>query len=369
MAILITGGAGYIGSHMVYALLERGEDIIVLDNLSTGNRGLVAQDARFVEGDAGDGALVRRLIAECGIGVIIHFAGSIVVPESVADPLAYYANNTMAARNLIEAAIAGGVRRFVFSSTAAVYGGEHEGLIAETARTNPINPYGRSKLMTEWMLEDSARAFDFRYVALRYFNVAGADPQGRTGQSSPRATHLIKRGCQAALGRIAHLDIFGTDYPTLDGTGVRDYIHVNDLVEAHALALDYLRDGGTPIVMNCGSVHRIVDGHAPVKHGNGLRPSRARPAECGNKHEHNADQRWPHDPARKQNSPHGRQFRHGARPQTKLRHANDWGSKYQKFGTILKHCLVLSNRHRPPDLRASGERLWNDRKWIAKRMA
>ncbi len=255
MAILITGGAGYIGSHMVYALLDRGEDVVVLDNLSTGNRGLVPQEAHFVQGDAGDGALVRQLIAECGIGAIIHFAGSIVVPESVADPLAYYANNTMAARNLIEAAIAGGVRHFVFSSTAAVYGGEHEGLIAETARTSPINPYGRSKLMTEWMLEDSARAFDFRYVALRYFNVAGADPHGRTGQSSPRATHLIKRGCQAALGRIAQLDIFGADYPTPDGTGVRDYIHVSDLAEAHALALNYLRDGGAPIIMNCGYGH------------------------------------------------------------------------------------------------------------------
>ncbi|HUO93223.1 MAG TPA: UDP-glucose 4-epimerase GalE [Rhizomicrobium sp.] len=255
MAILITGGAGYIGSHMVHEALERGEKVVVLDNLSTGSRGLVAENAVFVEGNAGDQSLVKRLIAEHKIDAIIHFAGSIVVPDSVAQPLAYYANNTVVARNLIEAAVESHVPHFIFSSTAAVYGEAHDGALTESTSTDPINPYGRSKLMTEWMLEDASKAFDFRFVALRYFNVAGADPSGRSGQSSPRATHLIKRGCQVALGRLPQLDIFGTDYPTPDGTGVRDYIHVSDLVAAHALALDYLRDGGAPAIMNCGYGH------------------------------------------------------------------------------------------------------------------
>jgi UDP-glucose 4-epimerase len=255
MTILITGGAGYIGSHMVHEALERGEKVVVLDNLSTGNRGLVAEGAFFVEGNAGDQLLVHRLLAEHNCDAIIHFAGSIVVPDSVAEPLAYYANNTVVARNLIEAAVSAGVKYFIFSSTAAVYGEGHAGAMTETMTADPINPYGRSKLMTEWMLEDASRAHDFRYVALRYFNVAGADPFGRAGQSSPRATHLIKRGCQVALGRVQQLDIFGTDYPTPDGTGVRDYIHVSDLVAAHALALDYLRAGGISTIMNCGYGH------------------------------------------------------------------------------------------------------------------
>ena len=255
MAVLVTGGAGYIGSHMVWALLERGETVVVVDNLSTGIRGLVAEGARFVEGDAGDAGLIGRLIAEHGVDAIIHFAGSIVVPESVANPLAYYANNTGVARNLIEAAIAGGVKTFIFSSTATVYAGASPDPLSETLPTGPISPYGRSKLMTEWMLEDASKAHDFRHVVLRYFNVAGADPAGRSGQASPRATHLIKRASQVALGRVPHLDIFGTDYPTADGTGVRDYIHVSDLAAAHALALDYLRDGGASTTMNCGYGH------------------------------------------------------------------------------------------------------------------
>jgi len=262
-AILVTGGAGYIGSHMTYALLDRGERVVVLDNLSTGVRGLVAEDATFVEGNVGDGTLVREVIKKHCIEAVIHFAGSIVVPESVTNPLLYYANNTMATRALIEACVDQGVQHFVFSSTAAVYGIPETSMVTEDTSKEPINPYGRSKLMTEWMLQDTAKAHDFRYVALRYFNVAGADPKGRTGQSTPRATHLIKRAAQAALGRVSHLDIFGTDYPTPDGTGVRDYIHVTDLVEAHLLALDALRGGAAADVFNCGygrglSVREII---------------------------------------------------------------------------------------------------------------
>jgi UDP-glucose 4-epimerase len=252
MSVLVTGGAGYIGSHMTYALLDRGEKVVVLDNFSTGNRSLVSEKATLVEGEAGDIALVRKLIADHAIDAAIHFAGSIVVPDSVADPLTYYANNTVASRALIEACVAGGVKNFIFSSTATVYDADTTQPLPEDAPKNPISPYARSKLMTEWMLEDASRAYDFRHAVLRYFNVAGADPLGRTGQSSPRATHLIKRAAQAALGRVPHLDIFGTDYPTRDGTGVRDYIHVSDLVDAHLLALDALRGGSRSSTFNCG---------------------------------------------------------------------------------------------------------------------
>ena len=262
-AILVTGGAGYIGSHMTYALLDQGERVVVLDNLSTGVRSLVAPGAEFVEGDVADQPLVREVLRKHAIEAVIHFAGSIVVPESVTDPLKYYANNTVASRSLIEACVAEGVQRFVFSSTAAVYGMPETAMVSEETRKDPINPYGRSKLMTEWMLQDAARAYDFRYIALRYFNVAGADPNGRTGQSTPRATHLIKRAGQAALGRVPYLEIFGTDFPTPDGTGVRDYIHVSDLIAAHLLALDALRNEAKPDVFNCGygrglSVREII---------------------------------------------------------------------------------------------------------------
>ena len=252
MSILITGGAGYIGSHMVYAALERGFDVVVLDNLSTGLRGLVAEAAHFHQGHIGDQTIVRRLISDHSVTAVIHFAGSIVAPDSVKDPLAYYANNTVASRALIEACVLEGVKNFVFSSSALIYGPPLLVAMPETTPKEPENPYGRSKLMTEWMLEDAARAYDFRYAALRYFNVAGADPKGRTGQSTPRATHLIKRACQVALGRVPQLDIFGTDYPTPDGTGVRDYIHVSDLVDVHLIALDHLAGGGPSIALNCG---------------------------------------------------------------------------------------------------------------------
>jgi len=255
MTVLVTGGAGYIGSHMTYALGDAGERVVVLDNLSTGVRANVAPDAVFVQGDVGDAALVKHLIAEHGIDAVIHFAGSIVVPESVEQPLAYYANNTAASRSLIEACVDAGVKAFIFSSTATVYAVDAKQPLAETEPTVPISPYARSKLMTEWMLEDASRAYDFRHMILRYFNVAGADPKGRTGQSSPRATHLIKRAAQVALGRVPHLDIFGTDYPTADGTAIRDYIHVSDLVAIHCLALEHLREGGSPEIFNCGYGH------------------------------------------------------------------------------------------------------------------
>jgi UDP-glucose 4-epimerase len=255
MSILITGGAGYIGSHMVLAALDRGDQVVVLDNLSTGIRALVAEEAHFHLGNVGDQVLLRELFQRYAVTAVIHFAGSIVVPESVEKPLAYYENNTAASRNLIEACVDCGVKHFIFSSTAAVYGLPEHNPVTELDALSPINPYGRSKLMTEWMLEDAARAHDLHYVALRYFNVAGADPSGRTGQSTAKATHLIKRACQAALGRIPALDIFGTDFPTRDGTGVRDYIHVSDLVATHALALDHLRQGGGSAVFNCGYGH------------------------------------------------------------------------------------------------------------------
>ena len=255
MSVLVTGGAGYIGSHMTLALLDRGETVVVLDNLSTGVRGLVGDGATFVQGDISDARLVRDLLKKHGVDSVIHFAGSVVVPDSVENPLGYYANNTVASRGLIESCVASGVKQFIFSSTAAVYGVTDQASLAEDAVQAPASPYGRSKLMTEWMLEDTAHAHDFRYVALRYFNVAGADPKGRSGQSTPRATHLIKRACQAALGRVPSLGIFGTDYPTPDGTGIRDYIHVADLIGAHALALDHLRAGGESNLFNCGYGH------------------------------------------------------------------------------------------------------------------
>ena len=255
MSVLVTGGAGYIGSHMTYALLDRGERVVVLDNLTTGNRSLVSEKAVLVEGEVADQALVRQLIETHAVDAVIHFAGSNVVPDSVAEPLAYYANNTVVSRALIETCIEGGVKNFIFSSTAAVYDQDAKQPLGEDDPKAPISPYARSKLMTEWMLQDASRAHDFRHIVLRYFNVAGADPQGRTGQSSPRATHLIKRAAQVALGRVPHLDIFGTDYPTPDGTGVRDYIHVSDLVDAHLLALDALRGGAASSTFNCGYGH------------------------------------------------------------------------------------------------------------------
>ncbi|VAW12229.1 UDP-glucose 4-epimerase [hydrothermal vent metagenome] len=252
MSVLVTGGAGYIGSHMVLALLDRGEEVVVLDNLSTGHKWAVPEAAGLVVGEAGDEKLVGRLIKRHDIDAIAHFAGSIVVPDSVTDPLSYYLNNTVTSRAVMAAAVAGGVRNFIFSSTAAVYGAARTNPIGEDAPLLPISPYGTSKMMTEFMLRDAALAYDFRYTALRYFNVAGADPKGRSGQSTPRATHLIKMAAQTALGDRPQLDIFGTDYDTPDGTCIRDYIHVTDLASAHLQALDRLRGGGGSVVLNCG---------------------------------------------------------------------------------------------------------------------
>ena len=252
-AVLVTGGAGYIGSHAVLALLDAGWPVVVIDNLVTGFRWAVPDGAVFAQGDIADQELVGRLIAEHKIGAIIHFAGSIVVPESVENPLKYYENNTVKSRSLIESAVKGGVRHFIFSSTAASYGIPEGVPITEDARTQPINPYGWSKLMTERMLADTAFAHPLNYCALRYFNVAGADPQGRSGQSTAGATHLIKVAVEAAIGKRSHVSVYGTDYQTPDGTGIRDYIHVSDLAAAHVDALEKLiEDPATSHVMNCG---------------------------------------------------------------------------------------------------------------------
>jgi UDP-glucose 4-epimerase len=264
MTVLITGGAGYIGSHMVHVLVDAGERVVVLDNLTTGFDWAVAPGATLAIGDSGDQARVTALIAEHRVDAIIHFAASIVVPDSVRDPLGYYRNNTMNSRALIETAVEQGVRHFVFSSTAAVYGNPARMPVREDDPTIPTSPYGSSKLMTEIMLRDAGTAHGLRHVILRYFNVAGADPQGRTGQSTKGATHLIKVAVEAALGLRPKVDVFGTDYPTADGTCIRDYIHVSDLVAAHFDALAYLRGGGASTTLNCGygrgfSVLEVID--------------------------------------------------------------------------------------------------------------
>lgn len=252
--ILVTGGAGYIGSHVVRQLGEAGERLVVLDNLSTGFRSAVTHGV-LVVGDAGDATAVERVLREFDVDTIMHFAAHTIVPESVADPLKYYGNNTCASRNLLACAQRHGISHFVFSSTAAVYGIPPGGRAAEDSPTMPINPYGTSKLMTEWMLRDLALASPLRHVTLRYFNVAGSDPGGRIGQSTAQATLLTKVACEAAVGKRPHVAIFGTDYDTPDGTGVRDYIHVEDLATAHVKALDYLRAGRASVTLNCGYGH------------------------------------------------------------------------------------------------------------------
>lgn len=262
--VLVTGGAGYIGSHVALALLETGRRVIVADNLVTGRRELVPDDAEFVETNIADMDRMATLLRDNKCRAVMHFAGSTVVPESVEDPLKYYENNTSASRNLLQVATAEGVERFIFSSTAAVYGNPEQLPVDEAVALSPVSPYGKSKLMTENMLQDVAAATELRYIALRYFNVAGADPQGRSGQSTPNATHLIKAACEAACGTRESITIFGDDYDTPDGTGVRDYIHVSDLANAHIVALDHLANGGGSNIMNCGygrgySVQAVLD--------------------------------------------------------------------------------------------------------------
>jgi UDP-glucose 4-epimerase len=264
MTVLITGGAGYIGSHAVLAFQEAGYAVAVVDDLSTGRREAVPEGVPFFEGDAGDQAFMQALLESEKIASVIHFAGSLIVPESLEQPLAYYRNNTAASRNLTEACVQVGVRHFIFSSTCAVYGVADRLPVSEEAPTNPINPYGRSKLMTEWILADASQAHDFSAVSLRYFNVAGADPEGRTGQSTPKATQLIKVACEAVVGLRDGVTVFGDDYDTPDGTCIRDYIHVSDLADAHVAALRYLEAGGRSRPLNCGyghgfSVREVLD--------------------------------------------------------------------------------------------------------------
>ncbi|MDB6104433.1 MAG: UDP-glucose 4-epimerase [Gammaproteobacteria bacterium] len=253
-SILVTGGAGYIGSHVVLQLRARGEQVVVLDDLSTGFKQAVL-DTPLVVGKVGDRDLVMQILRTHAVDTVMHFAAHTIVPESVANPLKYYGNNTCSTRNLLECCVETGVRHFVFSSTAAVYGIPADSMVAETSPTAPINAYGTSKLMSEWMLRDVAASSPLRYVALRYFNVAGSDSAGRIGQATRKATLLIKVACEAAVGKRQHVSIYGTDYPTSDGTGVRDYIHVEDLATAHLDALSYLQKGGTPQVLNVGYGH------------------------------------------------------------------------------------------------------------------
>ncbi len=263
--VLVTGGAGYIGSHAVLALVDRGWPVCVVDNLTTGFRFAIPEGVTLYEGDIEDAALLARIFAEQKVGAVMHFAGSIIVPESVENPLKYYYNNTAKTRALIAAAVEAGVGHFIFSSTAATYGIPEVSPVTEDSPKLPINPYGMSKLMTEFMLADTARAHAMNYCALRYFNVAGADPQARTGQSTAGATHLIKVAVEAALGKREHVGVFGTDFATPDGTGVRDYIHVSDLAEAHVLALEALiAQPARSLTMNCGygrgfSVLEVLD--------------------------------------------------------------------------------------------------------------
>jgi len=268
--ILVTGGAGYIGSHVVRQLGAAGETVVTLDNLCTGFKEAVTS-GELIVGDTGDEPLLERIFSEHDIDTVMHFAAHTIVPESVSDPLKYYRNNTCSSRTLLEVAARHGVRNVVFSSTAAVYGIPEGGRAAEDSPTQPINAYGTSKLMTEWMLRDLAAAGGPRYVALRYFNVAGCDPSGTIGQSTPKATLLVKVACEAATGRRPGVYIFGTDYPTPDGTGLRDYIHVEDLATAHLDALGYLRDGGESTVLNCGYGHgySVREVLAAVERANG----------------------------------------------------------------------------------------------------
>ena len=322
MTILVTGGAGYIGSHMVHELIDAGDSVVVLDNLSTGFRYLVPNPVPVVVGSTGDRDLVGQLIATHRVDAIIHFAASLIVPDSLRDPLGYYRNNTMNTGLLLEAAVAGGVRHLIFSSTAAVYGNAARVPIRETDPANPISPYGTSKLMSEIMLHDAARAHDLRFVALRYFNVAGADPKLRTGQVTPAATHLIKVAVETALGKRDKIDVYGTNYSTPDGTCIRDYIHVSDLVRAHTAALGYLRRGGTNATFNCGYGHglSVLEVLTAARRVSG----RNFPVEMAG--------RRPGDPAEL------------VADVSRIHAALDWRPLYDDLDTIVSHALAWERR-------------------------
>ena len=322
MTVLVTGGAGYIGSHMVHALADAGEPVVVVDNLSTGFRNALPAAVPLFVGDAGDVDLVASIIDVHKVDAVIHFAGSIVVPDSLRDPLGYYLNNTMNTRALMQAAVKTGVKHFIFSSTAAVYGNPLQLPVREDAPTRPMSPYGSSKLMSEIMLHDVAAAHDLRYVILRYFNVAGADPRLRTGQSTPAATHLIKVAVETALGMRARLDVYGTDYPTPDGTCIRDYIHVSDLALAHQAALAHLRRGGNAMTFNAGYGHgySVLDVIASLERVTG----RKLPVQMAG--------RRPGDPASL------------VADTGRIRSVLDWTPHHDDLNTIVSHALAWEAR-------------------------
>ena len=322
MTILVTGGCGYIGSHMVHELTDAGEQVIVLDNLSTGFRSALPKGVPLYVGDVSDTHLVSALIGTHAIKSIIHFAASIVVPDSVRKPLDYYRNNTVNTRALLEAAVNGGIEHFIFSSTAAVYGNPDAAKITETSPTIPMSPYGSSKLMSEIMLHDVAAAHGLRYAILRYFNVAGADPQQRTGQMTAGATHLVKVAIETALGQRAKLDVYGTNYPTPDGTCIRDYIHVSDLARAHSMSLAHLRRGGRSVTFNCGYGHgySVLDVIEAVKRVSGRNFAVV-----------TADRR-PGDPAAI------------VADSSKIQAALGWAPRFDDLDTIVAHALAFERQ-------------------------
>jgi UDP-glucose 4-epimerase len=322
MSVVVTGGAGYVGSHVVLELLDAGEKVTVLDDLSTGFECAVPKDATFVRGDIGDTNLVARALKQSDADAIFHFAGSVVVPDSVRDPLRYYLDNSCKSRTLIECAIKANVKHFIFSSTAAVYGIPEANPATEQTATRPISPYGRSKLVTEMMLSDASAAFDLSYVVLRYFNVAGADPSGRAGPLNTHATNLIRIAVQTALRYRPHLEVYGADYPTPDGTCIRDYVHVNDVASAHTMALAYLRNGGSSQVLNCGygRGYSVLDVISSVRGAAAVDfPVRVGPRRVGDVAALVAD------PSR-------------------IRKVFDWRPKFCEFDTIVGHALQWERR-------------------------